>query len=95
MATRAEWFRYEKERSGPKKEKQAWKEPRHDPETPHNESTHAAKSAAYALEAATGQRPSRKSSRKAANRQKTDVQYRMKAQTAEARPAAKPRAPMH
>jgi hypothetical protein len=95
MATRAEWFRYDKERSGPKKPKQAWKEPRNDPEAPHNESTHAGRRAAYALEAATGQRPSRKSSRKAANRQKTDVQYRMKAKTAEARPASKPRAPVH
>jgi hypothetical protein len=91
MATKSEWFRYREERSGPKREKQAR------PATaagegatkPHNVSARAAKKALYALEEAGEKRPSRKSSRKAANRQKTDVQFRMKRKTAESRPAGR------
>lgn len=51
----------------------------------HNESARAGKKATYAYEAAAG-RPSRKSSRKGANRQKNDVQFRQKQRTGEARP---------
>jgi hypothetical protein len=97
MSTRAEWFRYEQERSGPKRPKQAQR-PRGRADgagvdTPHNESVRAARKAAYALEPAGRGRPSRKSSRKAANRQKTDVQFRMKRTTSEVRPESRPRPP--
>ncbi len=88
MATKSEWYRYETERSGPKKAK-APVRPRGRSDgtgpAPHNVSEHAARKASYALERSTG-RPSRTSSRKAANRQKTDVQFRMKRNAAESRP---------
>lgn len=94
MATRAELFRYALERAGPKKAKM---EPRPrgradgaDAGTPHNASIRAGKHATYALEDAGGGRPSRKSSRKAANRQKNDVQFRMKKKTAEVRSESRP-----
>ncbi len=84
MATRAEWFRYLEQRSGPKRPRQTKKVA---PDKPHNESVRASKKALYALEdSPPGKRPSRKSSRKASNRQKTDAQFRMKRGTAEARP---------
>ncbi len=97
MATRSELFRYEVERSGPKKPKQAAR-PRGRADgasatVTHNASSRAAKHAAYALEPARGGRPSRKSSRKAANRQKTDVQFRMKRKTSEVRPESRPGTP--
>ncbi len=97
MATRSEWFRYEAERSGPKKQKAVQRRRgRADgasAETTHNTSERASKRAAYALEPAGAGRPSRKSSRKAANRQKTDVQFRMKRKTSEARPESRPGTP--
>jgi hypothetical protein len=91
MATKSEWYRYVEERSGPKREKQ----PRPPVDAgeaapkPHNVSARAGKKALYALETAGEKRPSRKSSRKAANRQKNDVQFRMKRKTAESRPAGR------
>jgi hypothetical protein len=95
MATKAERFRYAAERSGAKKPKS---EPRprgrsDGTDAPHNQSVRAGKKAAYALETAAGGHPSRKSSRKAANRQKTDVQFRMKRAVEEVRPEARPRVP--
>ncbi len=90
MSTRAEQFRYFAERSGPKRPKQqvsgggAAKA--------HNASERAARSAVYALESSEGQ-PSRKSTRKAANRIKNDVQFRMKQQVHEMRPEDRPRPP--
>ena len=97
MATRSELFRYQLERSGPKKVRS---EPRHkgradgaDAATPHNASERAGKRATYALEPAGAGRPSRKSSRKAANRQKNDVQFRMKRKTSEVRPESRSVAP--
>ena len=83
MATRAEWFRYQTERSGEKKAAQ--------PRRPaagrtEHESVRAGKKAVFVLEDSAG-RPSRKSTRKASNRQKNDVQFRMKQRTAESRPA--------
>jgi hypothetical protein len=97
MATRSEWFRYEMERSGPKKTRMLPR-PRGradgaEPGTPHNVSQRAGKRAIYALEPAGQGRPSRKSSRKAANRQKNDVQFRMKRKTSEARPESRTTAP--
>ena len=82
MATRAEWFRYLVERSGSKKpangaKRTASGEPRRDP-------VRAGKKAVFVLEDSAG-RPSRKSTHKSSNRQKTDVQFRMKQRTAEVR----------
>jgi len=88
MATKAERYRAEQERSGPKKTAK----PRRRRDTPpdtaspgvsaadrkaggastaaRNRSTHAAKKATYALEDSATGRPSRRSSRRAANRAK-------------------------
>jgi hypothetical protein len=75
MATKAEWFRYNAERAGPKKPRQVRKA-RPGPK-PHNLATKDRK-ALYAFEDfAPGTRPSRKSSRKASNRQKTDAKFRL------------------
>ncbi len=96
MATKAELFRYYKERSGPKRPKKTAAKnasPAVGREgAPHNLSHRAEKNAAYAFEESSG-RPSRKSSRKAANRQKNDVQFRMKQRTSEVRPEDRPRPP--
>jgi len=93
MATKAERFRWEMERSGPKRAPKAHKAPRgaavH--EALNLESAHAERKATYALEdSATG--PSRRSSRKASNRQRTDVKMVQKRRVALSRPSA-PRAP--
>ena len=75
MATKAEWFRYNTERAGPKKPKLV-KKPKPGPK-PHNLSTTDRK-ALYAFEDfAPGTRPSRKSTRKGSNRQKTDAKFRL------------------
>lgn len=83
MATRAEWFRYQAERSGPKKRAPSPKAAAPAARDP----VRAGKKAVYVLEDSAG-RPSRKSTRKASNRQKTDVQYRMKRRTSESRPTS-------
>jgi len=87
MATRAEWFRYHAERAGPKKAKpQKKKKPA---PKPHNVSLSAKsdRKALYALEdVAPGKSPSRKSTRKASNRQKTDAQFRMRRSSSEVAP---------
>jgi hypothetical protein len=105
MATKAEEFRYWQQRSGPKQPKHAPKARRDAPvdtsrpgvsatdrrAAPHKPSLRAGKKAVFAFEAAQG-RPSRKSTRKAANRQKTDVQARFKRRVGEVRPTSrKPR----
>ena len=92
MATRAEEFRYEQERSGPKKAPQPPRRPRGGVPAPHNESERAARRATYALEESPGARPSRRSTRKAAHRQKTDAQFRMKRTVQESRQGERPRA---
>jgi hypothetical protein len=92
MATRAELFRYQLERSGPKKAKATWRVPRNGQPAGHNESERAAKHATYALEDAPGARPSRLSTRKSSNRLKTDAQFRMKHRTQESRQGERPRA---
>ena len=75
MATKAEWFRYNTERSGPKKVPKVAKA-KPGPK-PHNLAAKDRK-ALYAFEDfAPGTRPSRKSSRKASNRQKTDAKFRL------------------
>ncbi len=91
MATKAERFRYDAERAGAKRPKKAPRpHGRGDGtgESAHNVSARAQKKAVYVLETAPGARPSRKSSRKSADRQKTDTQYRMKRAAGEARPRA-------
>lgn len=85
--TRAEMFRYLAERSGLKRVKQVRSDESaaHRADHPHNASARAARSAPYALEPSSG-KASRKSTRKSANRQKTDVQFRMKRQVQELQP---------
>jgi hypothetical protein len=99
MTTKAEEFRYWQQRSGPKKPKGAPRQRRDVPvdtsqpgvsatdrrPSSRKPSARAGRKAVFALEESAG-RPSRKSTRKAANRQKTDVQWRLKRRTGEARP---------
>jgi hypothetical protein len=94
MATKAEWFRYTAERAGPKKASAAKiltlaaalaAKGRTEP---HNLATRSGKNAIFALEESAG-RPSRKSSRKSSNRQKTNAQFRMKREASEARTSTK------
>jgi len=94
MATKAEWFRYREERAGPKKASAARRPTvaaalaAKAPTEPHNLSKRSGNKALYALEDSTG-RPSRKSSRKSSNRQKTDVQFRMRREVSEVRTSTK------
>jgi hypothetical protein len=91
MTTKAEEFRYWAERAGAKKAKSPPR-PRRDVGVdtsapgvsatdrktgPRKPSPKVAKKASYVLETSEG-RPSRKSTRKAANRQRTDAQMRIK-----------------
>lgn len=94
MATKAEEFRYWTERSGPKKRKTPPAATRGvlveetltaRGSTHAHEPLRAGKKAMYALEDSAG-KPSRKSTRKASNRQRTDAQMRVKRRTAEVRP---------
>ncbi|MGA8891392.1 MAG: hypothetical protein WB493_07480 [Anaeromyxobacteraceae bacterium] len=89
MATKAEWFRYHTERAGPKKAK-AVKKAKPGPK-PHNLAEKDRK-ALYAFEDfAPGTRPSRKTTRKASNRQKTDAKFRLtraKSEVVPRKPAA-------
>jgi hypothetical protein len=94
MATKAEWFRYTAERAGLKKASAA-KIPTvaaalaaKGKTEPHNLATRSGKKAIYALEESAG-KPSRKSSRKSSNRQKTDAQFRMKREASEVRTSTK------
>lgn len=100
MSTKAERFRYQAERAGPKRPKAPPRAPRKTavdtaapgvsatdkragkPRTP---SEHAGRKAAYKLET-SATKPSRKSTRRAANRSKTDSQMRVKARLTEGRP---------
>jgi hypothetical protein len=79
MATRAEQFRaQEQRRGGAKKAKRKNTRPSR-PGAPHagrqRASKHAARKATYALEESAGKRPSRKSTRKSANRAKPDASF--------------------
>ena len=101
MSTKAERFRYELERSGPKRAKSAPRPRRDTPvdtaqpgasasqrrAAPRKESPRVAKKAGYAFEATAG-KPTRKSTRKSANRQRNDSQMRVKQRTAEVHPSA-------
>ena len=99
MATKAERFRYEAERSGPKKPKAPPRARRNSPvdtalpgvsasdrRGTRKESSAAGRKAIYAFEVSETARPSRKSTRKAKNRQRTDAQMRVKRRTAAVRP---------
>lgn len=80
MTTKAEWFRYNQERSKPKPVVVAAAQP---PPMP----SHAERKAAFVRETVMpGARPSRKSTRKSANRQRTDGQFQAKRHLAEASP---------
>ena len=103
MSTKAERFRYQTERSGPKRPK-APPRPRRNTDvdtskagvsasdkratSPRNESSHAGRKAAYKLEE-SATKPSRKSTRRAANRVKTDSQMRVKTHLTEGRPPSR------
>jgi hypothetical protein len=103
MATKAEQFRYWTERSGPKKPKSPPRA-RRDSEVdtslagvtatdrkagvPRKSSVRAGKKAAYALET-SARKPSRKSSRKAGNRQRTDTKMVAKSRTERVRPPSR------
>ncbi|MEI7703752.1 MAG: hypothetical protein WCK73_04050 [Deltaproteobacteria bacterium] len=90
MATKAEWFRYNTERAGPKKAA-APKKAKPGPK-PHNLAGKDSK-ALYAFEdVAPGARPSRKSTRKASNRQKTDAKFRLTRAASESKPRTPTRA---
>ncbi len=92
MATRAELFRYLQERVGWSRHVAAdrAREPRPKRPDARGVSARAGKKAQYALESSEG-RPSRKSTRSSANRQKTDVQFRMKSRVSEVRAQDRPR----
>jgi hypothetical protein len=95
MSTKAERFRYQAERSGPKRPKAAPRPKRKvttattsagvEAALPRNTSKHAGRKAAYKLET-SATKPSRKSTRRAANRIKTDSQMRVKSRLAEGNP---------
>ncbi|HSD19351.1 MAG TPA: hypothetical protein VLC54_04910 [Anaeromyxobacter sp.] len=100
MATKAEQFRYWTERSGPKKPKSPPPARRDAPVdtslagvsatdrkagVPRKASGRAGKKAAYTLETSAG-KPSRKSTRKAVNRQRTDMKMVAKSRTERVRP---------
>ena len=99
MSTKAERFRYEIERSGPKKPKSPPRPRRDAPvdtaqpgvsatqrrAAPRKESPRVAKKAGYAFELTAG-KPTRKSTRKSANRQRNDSQMRVKQRTTEGQP---------
>jgi hypothetical protein len=85
MATRAEQFRYEAERAGPKRPKRVPHPARATAGSARSESAHAERKASYTLEDSAG-RPSRKSSRKASNHQRTDTKTQALQRIAEVRP---------
>jgi hypothetical protein len=85
MATRAEWFRYADERSGPKLPRRQPHRARPAAGNGRSESAHAARKATYALEDSAG-RPSRVSSRKASHHQRTDAKSQALRRLAEVRP---------
>jgi hypothetical protein len=87
MATKAEWFRYVDERTGPKLAKRAPHQARPAAGSARSESAHAGRKAAYTLEDAVG-RPSRKSSRKASHHLRTDSKSQALRRLAEVRPRA-------
>jgi hypothetical protein len=89
MATRAERFRAEAERkaqAGKKRKRpKGPKGRRHDGlahPASHNDAAVRAKNSAYALESSRTARPTRKSTRKSKNRQKTDTALRIAVTTA-------------
>jgi hypothetical protein len=82
VATKAERFRAEQERSGPKRAPRPVKHKRGRPvpnPTAHNLAARAAKRGVYVVELCMSARPSRKSSRKSKNHIKTDTAMRITA----------------
>jgi hypothetical protein len=85
MSTRAEWFRYYAERAHPVRRSVAEASAPVAGAAKRTGDQGVAKRATYAREEHAA-RPSRKSTRKSAHRQKTDVQFRMKRRAAEVQP---------
>ena len=81
MTTRAEQFRATQERRGPSKaaKRASGSKPGLAPRDRSRDKPHAAKKATYALELTSG-RPSRKSTRKSANRSKPDAAFNLREQ---------------
>jgi hypothetical protein len=88
--TRAELFRWLAERAAWKRTPERVPITRKERTEARAGSARAGKKALYALEEGAGRR-SRKSTRRSANRQKTDVQFRMKRRVGEARAQERPR----
>ena len=89
---RTQWFKYFAERSSLNQkapESTNGQKKQETTEPVRAGSRRAGKKASYALEVSEG-RPSRKSTRKSANRQKNDVQFRMKRRTGEMRSEERP-----
>jgi hypothetical protein len=93
VATKAELFKAQVMRSGRKKPPKPAKHKRDIHRMPnptsHNEAPRAERKSGYALEYAQTARPSRKSSRKSENRQKTDSGLRIAAMAKNASPEAR------
>lgn len=90
MATKAQQFRHEQERKGPKKQKQVKKEKHLDPA--HTDSRNVTKrgdkQVGMALEDSLSGRPSRKSSRKSSHGGRNDVELMRAARAASQTPKA-------
>lgn len=94
MATRSEQFHAEEQRRGESAEERDRREARSKPGAPLSERSrakkHAEKKATYALEeTADGAQPSRKSTRKSANRAKPDANLTLRASLQKGSPEAR------
>jgi hypothetical protein len=93
MATRAQEFRAESQRTGAAKKTKARRAKATKPGVPKaarsRDKKHAAKKATYALEPATEGRPARKSTRSSANRAKADSNLNGREQLRKGTPEAK------
>jgi hypothetical protein len=87
MATKAEEFRAEAQRSGAKRAK-APDKPAPEPRLSHNDARRLDRKSAYAIEQ-TGKRASRKSTRGSSNRAKPDSALRITARVRNASPEAR------
>jgi hypothetical protein len=88
MATRAEEYRSEMQRSGAKKDKKRAKSNYSPPRLTHNDAPRADRKSTYAIEE-TGARASRKSTRSSSNRAKPDSALRITARIRSVSPKAR------
>jgi hypothetical protein len=95
MSTKAEQFKVEEERAAANAHKGRIRPERSKPGAPPGERTrskkHAARKATYALEAPAEGRPSRKSTRKSANRAKPDANLNLREMREKSSPEARAR----